>query len=140
MYLGLHSECPIFLPDFNTIWIFWADFLKVPNIRFQGNPSSGSHADTCRLTDVTKLIGDFCNHENVPYKVMKSGRMKWICAVCTEYWLWWSRRSVLAFGTQVRGFKPGQSRRIFKGEKNPQHAFLRRGSKAVCPMSQIFGT
>jgi hypothetical protein len=29
----------------------------------------------------------------------------------------WSRGSVLAFGTQVRGFKPGQSRRIFKGEK-----------------------
>jgi len=24
-------------------------------------------------------------------------------------------------------------------EKNPQHAFLRRGSKAVCPMSQICG-
>jgi hypothetical protein len=24
--------------------------------------------------------------------------------------------SVLAFGTQVRGFKPGQSRRVFKGE------------------------
>jgi len=47
--------------------------------------------------------------------------------------------SVLAFGTQVRGFKPGRSRRIFKGEKNPQHAFLRRGSKAVCPMSQIWG-
>ena len=29
----------------------------------------------------------------------------------------WSRRSVLAFSTQVRGFKPGRSRRIFKGEK-----------------------
>jgi len=29
--------------------------------------------------------------------------------------------------------------RIFKGEKNPQHAFLRRGSKAVGPMSQICG-
>jgi len=28
-----------------------------------------------------------------------------------------SRVSVLAFGTQVRGFKPGRSRRIFKGEK-----------------------
>jgi len=25
--------------------------------------------------------------------------------------------SVLAFSTQVRGFKPGRSRRIFKGEK-----------------------
>ena len=29
----------------------------------------------------------------------------------------WSRGSVLAFGTQVSGFKPGRSRRIFKGEK-----------------------
>ena len=28
----------------------------------------------------------------------------------------WSRGSVLAFGTQVRGFKPGRSRRIFKGK------------------------
>ena len=29
----------------------------------------------------------------------------------------WSRGSVLAFGTQVRGFKPGRSRRTFQGEK-----------------------
>ena len=29
----------------------------------------------------------------------------------------WSRGSVLAFGTQVRGFKPGRSRRIFQGEE-----------------------
>jgi hypothetical protein len=50
----------------------------------------------------------------------------------------WSRGSVLAFGTQVRGLKPGRTRRIFKGEKkNPQHAFLRRGSKAGCPMSRF---
>jgi hypothetical protein len=27
----------------------------------------------------------------------------------------------------------------FSGEKNPQHAFLRRGRKAACPMSQICG-
>ena len=27
--------------------------------------------------------------------------------------------SVLAFSNQVRGFKPGRSRRIFKVEKNP---------------------
>jgi hypothetical protein len=27
----------------------------------------------------------------------------------------------------------------FSGGKNPQHAFLRRGSKAACPMSQIRG-
>ena len=46
----------------------------------------------------------------------------------------WSRGSVLAFGTQVRGFKPDQSSWIFQGEKNPQHVFFRRGSKVVCPM------
>ena len=46
----------------------------------------------------------------------------------------WSGGSVLAFGTQVRGFKPGRSRRFF-GRKNPQCAFLRRGSKAVGLMS-----
>ena len=30
----------------------------------------------------------------------------------------WFRGSVLAFGTQVRGFKPERSPRIFQGEKN----------------------
>jgi len=40
---------------------------------------------------------------------------------------------VLAFGTQVRGLKPGQSRKFKK--KNPEHALLRRGSKAVGPVS-----
>jgi hypothetical protein len=41
-------------------------------------------------------------------------------------WLRRSRGDVLAFGTQVRGFL---------GRKNSQHAFLRRGSKAVGFMS-----
>ena len=31
----------------------------------------------------------------------------------------WSGGRVLAFGTQICGFKPGQSRRIFQGEKIP---------------------
>jgi hypothetical protein len=31
--------------------------------------------------------------------------------------LQWSRGSMLAFGTQVRGFKSGQSRRIFRTKK-----------------------
>jgi hypothetical protein len=41
--------------------------------------------------------------------------------------------SMLASGTQVCGSD-------FFGRKNPQHAFLRKGSKAVCPVSQICGT
>jgi hypothetical protein len=35
-------------------------------------------------------------------------------------------------------FSPGRERWIFKGDKNPQHAFLRRGSKAVGSMSLDF--
>ena len=53
--------------------------------------------------------------------------------------LQWSRGSVLAFGTQVRGFAPGRIRRILRAKKNPQHAFLRSGSKAVGPMSLLYG-
>ena len=36
------------------------------------------------------------------------------------------------------GLNPAEAVR-FLGQKNPQHAFLRRGSKAVGPMSQIYG-
>jgi hypothetical protein len=43
--------------------------------------------------------------------------------------------SVLATGPKVRGFDPDRGRWIFKGDKNPEHNFLRRGSKAVGPMS-----
>ena len=53
----------------------------------------------------------------------------YVC-MCSMFFIWalmmmvsdherlrWSRGSVLAFSTQVRGFKPGRSRRIFKGRK-----------------------
>jgi hypothetical protein len=43
--------------------------------------------------------------------------------------------NVLTIGPKVRGFKPGRGRWTFKGDTNHQHAFLRRGSKAVGPMS-----
>jgi hypothetical protein len=48
--------------------------------------------------------------------------------------------SILSSGTHDRGFKPGRSRSDFFGRKNTQHAFLRRGSKAVRPVSLICGT
>jgi len=44
----------------------------------------------------------------------------------------WYRGSVLAFGS--RGSHPAEAVG-FLGRKNPQHAFFRRGSKAVGPMS-----
>ena len=54
-------------------------------------------------------------------------------------WLRWSSGRVLPLSTQVRGFKPSRSRQDFSGRKNPQHAFLWKGSKAVGPMLQICG-
>jgi hypothetical protein len=51
----------------------------------------------------------------------------------------WSRGSMLPVSTQACEFKPGQCCQDFSGQKNPQHAFLQRGSKAVDPMLQICG-
>src|SRR5215472_15266838 len=44
--------------------------------------------------------------------------------------------SVLVSGTRSN---PAEAVRFFRAKKNPKHAFLRKGSKAVCPMSQICG-
>jgi hypothetical protein len=43
--------------------------------------------------------------------------------------------SVIAIGPTVRGLRPGRGQWIFMGDINPQHTFLRRGSKAFGPMS-----
>ena len=64
----------------------------------------------------------------------------WIFTNTAVKRLWWSRGSVLPLSTQVRGFKPSRSQQDFSGRKNPQHAFLWKGSKAVGPMSQICNT
>ena len=66
--------------------------------------------------------------------------------------------SILSYdiGKQVRGFggaevacwplvpkfvgsNPAEAVGFLKGDKNPQHAFLRKGSKIIGPMSQICG-
>jgi hypothetical protein len=45
----------------------------------------------------------------------------------------WSRGCVLAFSTQVRGFKPSRSRRIFQGEKILSMTSSRRKVKPSVP-------
>ena len=47
--------------------------------------------------------------------------------------------SMLASGTQVWGVQTRPKPLDFYGRKNPQHAFLRRGRKIICPMSQLCG-
>ena len=41
--------------------------------------------------------------------------------------------------TKFAGSNPTEAVGFLRAKKNLQHAFLRRGSKAVCPMSQICG-
>jgi hypothetical protein len=47
-------------------------FREVPNIKFHGNPSSGSRTDTRAQTyvrtDMTKVDGALCNYVKVPKK------------------------------------------------------------------------
>ena len=42
---------------------------------------------------------------------------------------------ILASGSEVRRFNPGRGRWIFSERKNSEYDFLRKGSKAVSPMS-----
>ena len=42
---------------------------------------------------------------------------------------------ILATGSAVRGFKPGRGRWMFSERKNLEHDFLRKGSKAMGPVS-----
>jgi hypothetical protein len=39
---------------------------------------------------------------------------------------------------KIAGSNPAEAVEFFR-RKNPQHAFLRRESKAVCPLSQLCG-
>ena len=47
---------------------------------------------------------------------------------------------IIASGSEVSGFDPGRGRLIFSERKNPEYDFLRKGSKAMGPVSQIYGT
>ena len=47
---------------------------------------------------------------------------------------------ILTTKSEVPGFDPGRGRWTFSEGKNPEYGFLRKGSKAVGPVSYIYGT
>jgi len=51
-YVHLHVKCLIFLSNFKHIWFSPQTLVKVPNITFHGNPSSGSCDGMCRQIDL----------------------------------------------------------------------------------------
>jgi hypothetical protein len=68
MYIGFHVKYPLFLSDFNEIWIFFDAFSKNTQIQiFMKIRPLGAelfHAD--RETDVMELIIAFRNLANAP--------------------------------------------------------------------------
>ena len=72
MYIGLHVKYPLFLSNFNEIWIFVADFKKNTQVSNFGKirPLGAElfHVDgrTNGQTDMTKVIEAFLNFVNAP--------------------------------------------------------------------------
>ena len=59
----------------------------------------------------------YCHRVTTHLQLIISYHISYHIIYHISYRLRWSRSSVLAFGTQVRGFKPGRRRWIFKGKK-----------------------
>jgi hypothetical protein len=58
--------------------------MKVPNIKFHGNPFSGSRSDTCGQTDdMTKVRGAFRVYADAPniWSILKSLTMKKVASL-----------------------------------------------------------
>jgi hypothetical protein len=50
-YIGLQLKCPVFSPILTKFEFSPQIILKISNVKFHGNPSSGSCKDTCGRTD-----------------------------------------------------------------------------------------
>jgi hypothetical protein len=59
-YSGIHVKFPIL----NKLGSSQQTFIKVSNIKFHGNPSSGSRSEAFRLAEMTELIGVFRDYAN----------------------------------------------------------------------------
>jgi hypothetical protein len=53
-----------FCPILTIFGVYGLIFVKVPSTQFRGNRSIGYRADTCRRTDMTKLMGAFRDYAN----------------------------------------------------------------------------
>ena len=76
-----------------------------------------NEADTdraTRLNIVHILVVEIFVKLSDEMSTAKPVQQRSLSAYHRDYRLRWSRGSVLAFSTQVRGFKPGRSRRIFR--------------------------
>ena len=79
-----------------------------------------SDADSCIVQCISSTrLADYSQNKDLGVRVFVTLFFQFLCRLLTYYMLrlWWSRGSVLAFSTKVRGFKPARSCRIFQGER-----------------------
>jgi hypothetical protein len=70
MYVALRVKCLTFCPILIKYRFSWHIFIEAHNIKFHCNLSNGSHTDTCREMDMTKVRGAFCACADVPNKTV----------------------------------------------------------------------
>jgi len=85
MYIDLHVKYRLLLSDFNEIWMFWADFLKIQNfIKVSPLGAVVPCGGTDRRTDMTNLRVAFRSFAKAPKQ------WQFICAV-PIYWFLYPR-------------------------------------------------
>ena len=86
--------------EFRNTWTTWA---LISSVEKQKNNTSTFFLYLMNMeANCNKLISEYVVKNTTIYSCKR---------------LPWSRGGVLAFSTQVRGFKPGRSRRIFRAKK-----------------------
>jgi hypothetical protein len=72
MYIGLHIKYPLFLSDFNKIWVSFTDFRKILKHQNSRKPAQWEPSCSTRtegLICMTKLIVSFRNFAKSPVNV-----------------------------------------------------------------------
>jgi hypothetical protein len=111
----------VYFKLFTTHSVLWCVHKKVKCLLCAIGVSKNLHCKTSKWNNARNLRGpcypkQWCHsHPDLSSPITSGTFLQRLSSKVEQ--LRWSRGSMLAFSTQVHGFKHGRSRRIFKGEK-----------------------